>query len=79
MDSADLFVMKMIWIYKGSDNVLEKLTDEQKDKLANLCEQINYIFTEEENGFTEDNIDEYYDSPLYIGIYNAMYDLEKWN
>lgn len=59
--------------------MLEKLTNEQKDKLANLCEQINYIFTEEENGFTEDNIDEYYDSPLYIGIYNAMYDLEKWN
>lgn len=64
---------------KVSDNMLEKLTNEQKEKLANLCEQINYIFTEEENGFTEDNIDEYYDSPLYIGIYNVMYDLEKWN
>ena len=55
--------------------MLDKLTDE----LANLCEQINYIFTEEENGFTEDSIDEYYDSPLYIGIYNVMYDLEQWN
>ena len=58
--------------------MLDKLTNEQKEKLADLCEKINYIFTEEENGFTEDNIDEYYDSPLYIGIYNVMYDLKKW-
>ena len=58
--------------------MLDKLTDEQKEKLANLCEQINYIFTEEENGFTEDNIDEYYDSPLYIGIDDAMHNLKKW-
>lgn len=58
--------------------MLDKLTDEQKEKLANLCEQINYIFTEEENGFTEDNIDEYYDSPLYNGILDTMYKLKKW-
>lgn len=58
--------------------MLDKLTNEQKEKLADLCDQINNIFIEEENGFTEDNIDEYYNSPLYIGIYNFMYDLEKW-
>lgn len=58
--------------------MLDKLTDEQKEKLANLCEQINYIFTEEENGFTEDNIDEYYDSSLYNGILDTMYKLKKW-
>lgn len=58
--------------------MLDKLTDKQKEKLANLCEQINYIFTEEENGFTEDNIDEYYRSSLYKGISDVMYELKKW-
>ena len=58
--------------------MLDKLTDKQREKLANLCEQINYIFTEEENGFTEDNIDEYYRSSLYKGISDVMYELEKW-
>lgn len=58
--------------------MLDKLTDEQKEKIADLCEQINYIFTEEENGFTEDNIDVYYGSSLYKGISNIMYKLGKW-
>lgn len=58
--------------------MLDKLTDKQREKLANLCEQINYIFTEEENGFTEDNIDEYYRSSLYKGISDVMYELKKW-
>lgn len=58
--------------------MLDKLTDEQKEKIADLCEQINYIFTEEDNGFTEDNIDEYYRSSLYKGISNIMYKLGKW-
>ena len=57
--------------------MLDKLTDKQREKLANLCEQINYIFTEEENGFTEDNIDVYYGSSLYKGISNIMYKLGK--
>ena len=56
----------------------DKLTDVQKDKVASLCEQINYIFTEEENGFTEENIDEYYGSSLYKGISGVMYELGKW-
>lgn len=58
--------------------MLDKLTDEQKEKLTDLCEQINYIFTEEDNGFTEDNIDEYYRSSLYKGISGVMYKLGKW-
>lgn len=43
-----------------------------------MCEQIDYIFTEEENGFTEANIDEYYGSSLYKGIKDTMHDLNQW-
>ena len=56
----------------------DRLTDEQKEKLSELCEQINWLFTEEENGYTENNIEEYYNSPLYKGIFHAMYELGKW-
>lgn len=58
--------------------MLGKLSDEQKSRLAEYCEQINNIFTEEENGFTEDTIDEYYQSILYKGISKTMSDLGKW-
>jgi hypothetical protein len=57
--------------------MLDKLTDKQREKLANLCEQINYIFTEEDN-VTENNVDEYYESSLYKGISGVMYELGKW-
>lgn len=57
--------------------MLDKLNAEQKERLASLCEQINYIFTEEEN-VTEDNIDGYYGSSLYKGISDIMYNLGKW-
>ena len=56
----------------------DKLTNEQREKVVEYCEQINNIFTEEENGFTEDNIDEYYGSSLYKGISDVMYKLGKW-
>lgn len=56
--------------------MLDKLTDKQKEKLANLCEQINYIFTEEEN--VEENVDVYYESSLYKGVSGVMYELGKW-
>lgn len=56
----------------------DKLTNEQREKVVEYCEQINNIFTEEENGFTEDNIDEYYRSSLYKGISDVMYKLGKW-
>lgn len=57
--------------------MLDKLTDKQREKLANLCEQINYIFTEEDN-VAENNVDEYYESSLYKGISGVMYELGKW-
>lgn len=44
--------------------MLDKLNADQKERLANLCEQIHQIFVEEDNKFTDDNIDEYYDSSL---------------
>lgn len=47
--------------------MLDKLNADQKERLANLCEQIHQIFVEEDNEFTDDNIDEYYDSSLYKG------------
>lgn len=56
--------------------MLDKLTDKQKEKLVNLCEQINYIFTEEEN--VEENVDVYYESSLYKGVSGVMYELGKW-
>lgn len=57
--------------------MLDKLTDEQKERLTDLCEQINYIFTEEEN-VEEDSVDVYYRSSLYKGISSVMYELGKW-
>lgn len=57
--------------------MLDKLTDKQREKLANLCEQINYIFTEEDN-VAENNVDEYYESSLYKGVSGVMYELGKW-
>ena len=58
--------------------MLEKLTNEQKQRLANLCCQIDCIFTEEDNEFTEDNIYKYHESNLYKGIYDIMYELKIW-
>ena len=40
--------------------MLDHLTENQKEELAKLCEKINNIFTEEDNEFNENNIDEYY-------------------
>lgn len=57
--------------------MLDKLTEEQKNRLANLCEQIHNIFVKEDNGFTEDSIDEYYNSPLYKAIDDIAYKLNR--
>ena len=57
--------------------MLNKLTDKQKEKLGNLCWQINSIFEDEVN-FDEDYICEWHDSKLYKGIYDVMYDLGVW-
>lgn len=58
--------------------MLDHLTENQKEELAKLCEKINNIFTEEDNEFNENNIDEYYSSKLYKGIFDVMCDLGKW-
>ena len=58
--------------------MLDKLNADQKERLVNLCEQIHHIFVDEDNKFTEDNIDEYYRSSLYKGISDAMYKFGKW-
>ena len=55
----------------------DKLTDKQKEKLANLCEDINNIFLEE-NELSEKDIDDYYNSYLYKGIFDAMEHLGRW-
>ncbi len=55
----------------------DKLTDKQKEKLANLCEDINNIFLEE-NELSEKDIDNYYNSYLYKGIFDAMEHLGRW-
>ena len=58
--------------------MLDKLTDEQKEKLIDLFTQINNIFTEEENELSEKDIDDYYNSYLYKGIFDAMEHLGRW-
>lgn len=55
----------------------DKLTNEQREKLANLCEDINNIFLEE-NELSEKDIDNYYNSYLYKGIFDAMEHLGRW-
>ena len=38
------------------EELLNKLTEEQKTELSNLCQKINDIFEENDN-FTEDDVD----------------------
>lgn len=56
----------------------DKLTEIQKDKVASLCEKINDIFTEEDNGFTEKTIEEWHESKLYKGIEEVLNELNRW-
>lgn len=58
--------------------MIEKLTKDQQEELADLCERINYIFTEEDNDFTEESLDEYFESSFYKGVWNVMYELGRW-
>lgn len=58
--------------------MLDKLTEEQREELAELCNRIDDLFAERDNGFNEDNIEEYYESNLYKGIQSAMVELGKW-
>lgn len=56
----------------------DKLTDKQREKLANLCEDINNMFLEEENELSEADIDDYCNSHLYKGIFDVMTHLGRW-
>lgn len=57
--------------------LLNKLTEKQKTELTNLCQKINDIFEENDN-FTEDDVDKYVGTSLQKGIYQVMNELGLW-
>ena len=59
------------------EELLNKLTEEQKTELGNLCQEINNIFEENDN-FTEDEVDKYACTSLQKGIYQVMNELGLW-
>lgn len=59
------------------EELLNKLTEEQKTELSNLCQKINDIFEENDN-FTEDGVDKYVGTSLQKGIYQVMNELGLW-
>lgn len=59
------------------EELLNKLTEEQKIELSNLCQKINDIFEENDN-FTEDDVDKYAGTSLQKGIYQVMNELGLW-
>lgn len=58
------------------EELLNKLTEEQKTELGNLCEKINDIF--ENSNLTESDMDEYSVSSLNKGIEQIMILLGLW-
>lgn len=59
------------------EELLNKLTEEQKAELSNLCQKINDIFEENDN-LTEDDVDKYAGTLLQKGIYQVMNGLGLW-
>lgn len=59
------------------EELLNKLTEEQKTELSNLCQKINDIFEENDN-FTDDDVDKYAGTSLQKGIYQVMNELGLW-
>lgn len=57
--------------------LLNKLTEEQKTELSNLCQKINDIFEGNDN-LTESDMDEYSVSLLNKGIEQVMVLLGLW-
>ena len=57
--------------------LLNKLTEEQKTELSNLCQKINDNFEENDN-FTDDDVDKYTGTSLQKGIYQVMNELGLW-
>lgn len=58
------------------EELLNKLTEEQKTELGNLCQKINDIF--EDSNLTESDMDEYSVSSLNKGIEQIMILLGLW-
>lgn len=58
------------------EELLNKLTEEQKIELSNLCVKINDIF--ENSNLTESDMDEYLVSLLNKGIEQVMVLLGLW-
>lgn len=54
-----------------------KLTEEQRERVGDMLEEIYNIFTNEDNDFTEDSISEWLDSKLCMEIEDALYDLDR--
>lgn len=59
------------------EELLSKLTEEQRTELGNLCQKINDIFEENDN-LTETDMDEYSVSSLNKGIEQIMFLLGLW-
>ncbi len=59
------------------EELLTKLTEEEKENLGNLLEKVHQIFEESDN-ITEDDWDKYCSSKLSRGIEEAMYALKRW-
>ncbi len=58
------------------EELLNKLTEEQKTELGNLCQKINDIF--ENSNLTESDMDKYSVSSLNKGIEQVMVLLGLW-
>lgn len=58
------------------EELVNKLTEEQKMELSNLCQKINDIF--ENSNLTETDMDEYSVSSLNKGIEQVMFLLGLW-
>lgn len=58
------------------EELLNKLTEEQKTELGNLCQKINDIF--ENSNLTESDMDEYSVSSLNKGIEQVMVLFGLW-
>lgn len=58
------------------EKLVNKLTEEQKMELSNLCQKINDIF--ENSNLTETDMDEYSVSSLNKGIEQVMVLLGLW-
>ncbi len=59
------------------EELINKLSEEEKEKLECLLRQLNDLFDESEN-ITEAEYDEFCGSKFYIGLRDMMYDLGMW-